>query len=137
MTKEQNVPRFAWSGSPREPEHVRHWLANRADLLAASRRERMQTLQRDVDATHAVLQRVWELDAIIDEECRYDRITIIDLLQRSDAGGLRRRHAETRAAICTRARDLGMSAPETARALGMRSHASVLDAQKRGTNGEE
>ena len=85
----------------------------------------------DIDATHAALQRVPDPDAVIDDECRYDGITLIDLLTRNERGQLLRRYADARTAICVRATELGMSTTQTARAIGMRSHTSVIGSRRR------
>lgn len=120
-----------WSEDVREPQATRWSIATAAERLELGRRPMITAMQRDIDATHAALQMVPDLDAVIDEECRYDGITLIDLLVRNERGQLLRRYADARTAICVRATELGMSTTQTARAIGMRSHTSVIGSRRR------
>ena len=118
---------MTWSRFQHEPAHDRHAMANAAERLQRSRAAQVAKVQAIVDSVHDALQQIPSIDAIIADELAFDGITMLTLVMPGPNQRINRRWGATRIAIARRARAAGMSTPQIARALGLRSHTTLIE----------
>ena len=118
---------MTWSRFQHEPVRQRHDMANAAERLQRSRAAQVAKVQAVVDSVHDALQQIASIDAIIDDELAFDQITMLTLVMPGPHERINRRWGATRIAIARRARAAGMSTPQIARALGLRSHTTLIE----------
>lgn len=110
-----------------EPVRERHAMADAAERLQRSRAAQVAKVQAVVDSVHDALQQIPNLDAILADELAFDRITLLTLVMPGPHERINRRWGATRIAIARRARAVGMSTPQIAKALGLRSHTTLIE----------
>jgi chromosomal replication initiation ATPase DnaA len=118
---------MTWSRFQHEPVRERHDMADAAERLQRSRATQVVKVQAIVDSVHAGLQAIPAIDAIIADELAFDRITMLTLVLPGPNRNINRRWAATRIAIARRARAADMSTPQIAKALGLRSHTTLIE----------